>query len=364
MLEKKIVISKNIYERLINDKAFFNMTDISDNEFLVKIILNTYDYINSDDYYKLISDMKENPIYSSNKLVKGMNIDDENFKKDFTEIVSEVIENEMSLESKKRTDTKTLFIRETKSTVNELLKLLNKAGAPVASKFFVKLILRYMYFPQYIRERILFNRIYEDIKLFSKGNKTCNISRGNNTYYAKIYDLLPGKEEFYNYVIVYGRNIKYSENVIMSFKLSSIRYIFGTKENIEITKEIKEEIESRISIPEFTGYESKEFTVYFDKYGENLLNIFYKDRPVILSKDTLKRKYVLFSSESQLVSYLKSFGWHALPVDKNIQDKLKDFYMKGLYLFDKDLLSLDDEKIKNELEKNKDNLVNLKDSLL
>jgi len=294
MYQRKLTISQYIYNKILYDKELFSL-HLSDNDFITKIIINTNEYVKyiKDDYEHLFNDFKM-------------------FEKKY------------------------IFVRETKNTLHKLENIENEINNDFASHIFSKIIRKYFSFPQYIREQILFFETYRKLK--DRDEKSTLTFTLNNRYKSKfearIYSILPGREEFYNYIICYGhKDNDIHNNKILSFKLSSIDNLIQSSKNPikEIDDKIKEELEKKLAIPEFAGYENEFVTVEFDDKGLNDLKIFYKDRPTIFSKD--KNKITFNCPNNQLINYLKQFGWHVYTDSQKINNELLKHHFKALVLF-------------------------------
>lgn len=107
------------------------------------------------------------------------------------------------------------------------------------SEYMRRIILSYLLLPRVQRERILFKKDFEVIDNAIKNGFAVSFSTHTNTravrHVIKPYEVLPGPDELYNYLIGVGFDYKTGETRVQTFRLCRISEVRVYKEDISIS---------------------------------------------------------------------------------------------------------------------------------
>ena len=347
MTSFKITATESLFARLLNDKELFQL-NMSQNDFLTQVVIKTYDYQDSLSELKDVCDilsgktnkLADNPIIEA---IKNLNDGKTSFKRSLNDIGIEILKLRDNIPSE--VGKKDIFLREKSKTEGALTQIVNETDSRSAADTFRSLLYKYMAYPSYIRERILFMDIYDTLSTCIKKKYKCKIVTTNNkTFLVDPYKLIPGLDEFHYYITGFAKNVDQNyDRQIMAFKLSMVKAVYKMKDTLELSiDEVKEIVDKvKASGPAFLSGEYKEYKVEFDPFGQKLFNSLYVDRPKcihMVTSDTFineygpqtKKIYTFYSSEFQIYNYLKDFGYHAMVLDDEIlREKLLKYFERA-----------------------------------
>ena len=339
-IAKKLIIKESIYKKILDDMIQFKYIKdgekYKENEILTNIIINTYKYKCDDDYTKKISSIIERHIKKGdNTVANNINFKDKNILNDLLSLILEYSQSSDDIDEDKYVIKQ---IRSNKNNADDLCEILyDYASNNNASTVFKSLLYDYASYPRYVREKIIYYKLFKSIEIGS----TYNISlKGrnkddfkNNRYY--IYDIINDFEENHNYVIeLLDNNVK---REIRCCRLSNIEEMCKVSNKIILTDQEKQLIENKLEAgPEWVGtpYLNECEVTFTDNGIKNFIQK-YKNRPKNHKIDGNK---VIFKdcSIKQLLIYLKYFGDEILYVsNQEIKDGLKQFYSDAKKHFDK-----------------------------
>ena len=350
-MEKKITISENLYTRLLKDKEDFGYTD-SNNDFYCDVIINTYNF---DNHYKQMDKIinllsgKTNELGNNEIIETIKSLKDDYMYKDWMNQIAMSILGLTTYSYPLVGDRKEIFIRETERTNGKLEKILTEFAASSAADIFKNIIGKYISYPAYIREQIIYHNNYQEINECIKKKIKCKIiTNKGNCFIIEPYKLLPGKDEAHNYITCYSidEDGKFQRS-IQSYKLSTITkacklfetYYFSEEESNTISKRLKE------NGPAYISSELREYKIELDQRGQNLFNSIEKDRPTKIKTelgriDYYNEKaqqyliYTLHCTEFQILNYLKQFSYHVTILNDDIlKRKLFEYYEKAYTKF-------------------------------
>lgn len=339
LLDVKLSIKCEVYDRLINDKElFFNLSENSktkkNNDFLTTVIINTHEYKNR---VKMIGDItdilldKNNVLVSNNISNHIRNMKDE--KKaicDAKEIATLITSSIYSIDYTVSNDTKIIHIKENESIRYKIDNIIAETQSLYRAQLLKNLFNEYLSYPLYIREEIIFLsnclKLRDNIK--NKAISYITTSKGRKIP-LEVYGLIPGKYENHLYVVGYFNDGE--RRRAFSTKLCNITNIYTGKE-YELSKEEIDSINNRLnSGAKWINDEIITTRIKFDKDGLNLLRKIYTNRPTYVPINIDDNIYEFSSSIGQLFTYLITFGEHAVVLDDNeLKDRLIKRYTKAL----------------------------------
>ncbi len=338
LLDVKLSIKNETYERLISDKElFFHIDDNSkekkNNDFFTTVIINTHEYKNR---VKLINDITEILLDKNNSLISNdisRYIKDNRNKKiirDAKEIATLITSSIYSIDYTISDSTKTIHIKENENIRHRIDNIINETQSLYRAQLLKNLFNEYLSYPLYIREEIVFlsdcTKLRENIK-----NKTisCITTSKGRVIPLEVYGLIPGKHENHLYVVGYFTDG--DRRRAFSTKLCNITNIYTGKE-YELSEDEKISINNRLANgAEWINDEIITTRIKFDKEGLKLLRKIYTNRPVCSPISIDDNIYEFNSSMGQLFTYLITFGEHAVVLDNNeLKDRLIKRYTKAL----------------------------------
>lgn len=350
-MEKKITISDNLYNKILNDKEDFGYIG-SNNDFYCDIILNTYDYDNPYKQMEKIINLLSGRTKecSNNEIIETIKeLKDEYQYKDWmTQIAISIIK--LSERSYPLIgDRKEIFIRETEKTNGNLEKILNEFAASSASEIYKNILLKYISYPAYIREQIIHQKNYKELNECIKKKIKCKIvTVKGNTFIVEPYKMLPGKDEGHNYLTCYSTSDsgKYNRS-IQSYKLSTIANVYKIFEPCTLSEDELSLISTRLNNngPAYISSELIDYEIEFDHHAQSLFNSIEKDRPKRIAIKPGKieyyndkpQQYLIYTlrcTEFQILNYLKQFSYHVKILNNDsLKKKLMEYYEKAYKQF-------------------------------
>lgn len=350
-MEKKITISENLYTKLLMDKEDFNYIE-SNNDFYCDVIINTYNFDNRYKQMEKIINLLsgKNNDYPSNEIIASIKKQKDKYM--YREWLNQLAFAIIGLTDYSYPlvgDRKEIFIRETERTQGKLEKILEEFSAFSAAEIFKNIIGKYISYPAYIREQIIYHNNYQEISECIKKKIKCKITTNKGTcFIIEPYKLLPGKDEAHNYITCYSidESGKFQRS-IQSYKLSTISKICKLFDTYCFTEEESNTISTRLKEngPAYISSKLKEFKIELDQRGQNLFNSIEKDRPTKVKTELGKidyynnkpQQYLIYTlhcTEFQILNYLKQFSYHVTILNDDVlKRKLFEYYEKAYTKF-------------------------------
>ena len=265
-LKIKVNLPKKVYDILINDMECFGFTksdgSVNKNGF-INTLLKMY-----------FSTFTKNENETIRKVVDQAKIKEEVFE----EIYSLLFEETFKKEGNYNKDLQFIISKDNKDLCEEIFDfhLRNRS----ISQFFREMFILYSVNPQDKREEILFKSIINKINLIIKNNKKALIYFKNNSKKEiDLYQIVPTKEEYFNYILGVIENNKKRE--IVSYHLYDISNVIEIeKKESSFSKEEKEKLELTIfQNPAFAINRIEDVEVELSEVGLRLFNLWVHDRP-------------------------------------------------------------------------------------
>lgn len=300
MLKIKVNFDKKSYTTLLNDMKLFKITKSdgtpNKNKFMNLLFKNYYlDYIKE----------TESIISNTTKLMKKYNMENLEFA---SELAQELFEYKHPSIDTYYSESLTFYLSEENEFIFETL---NQELAHLgASAYFRKLIYRYLEYPQYKREEIIYKHILDPIYKAIDNNQFIKIKLEKSEFVIKPYKIGTSKEEIYSYLLGLVNSNPISINI---FK---IKVVVGLKTTFTLTKEEEKNLNDvyRLGI-QFPFKKICNAIVELNKQGIKLFNSKYLNRPEPIKIED--NKYYFECSFDQLLLYFLSFGSNAKIIKPN-----------------------------------------------
>ena len=319
MLEKiKITINKTAYDILLKDCENFdfykNDNELNKNLFFNTIILNYYDYYNSNE-----KAFKDNIA----KTLSGKINHDED------ETIDKLLEVIRKSEYYKDDKEKAIInLKPTKMTEKTIINIENNLSLYVSlASYYRNLFTSYSNLKQNYRELVIFKENYNLILESIKNEKQINIVLTSDTIInnASIYKIAHSREELYNYVLIS------TPNSTQTIRLAKIKYVTITNLKREISSEtidiFEKQIKYGVEYPLLSANEEPVIVRLTDK-GLKLYKSIYLYRP---TPDKIEgNDYYFYCSYNQIIHYFKRFGSNAIIISPNdLFIKMKNYYFSA-----------------------------------
>lgn len=191
MLKIKVNLDKKSYQTLISDMKFFKIiksdSSPNKNKFMNLLFQNYYlDYVKE----------TETIISNTTKLMKKYNLDNSDFA---SELAMELYDYRHPSIETYFNESLTFYLSEENEFIFETL---NSSLASIgASAYFRKLIYRYLEYPQYKREEIIYKHILEPIYKAIDNKEIIKLKLEKTELIMKPYKIGTSKEEIYSYLL-------------------------------------------------------------------------------------------------------------------------------------------------------------------
>ena len=232
MLKIKVNFDKKSYQTLINDMKLFKITKAdgspNKNKFMNLLFQNYYsDYIKE----------TEAIISNTTKLMKKYNMDNPDFA---SELAMELYDYKHQSINTYYNESLTFYLSEENEFIfNTLNSSLAHLGA---SAYFRKLIYRYLEYPQYKREEIIYKHILEPIYKAIDNKEIIKLKLEKAEMVIKPFKIGTSKEEIYSYLLGLS-----SGNPI-SIHILKIKVAVGMKNTFSFTPEEEKNSEEKVEI--------------------------------------------------------------------------------------------------------------------
>ncbi len=291
MLKIKVNFDKKSFQTLTNDMKLFKITksDGSPNK-------NKFMNLLFQNYYKDYLKETENIISNTIKIMKKYNLENDKFA---SELALELYDYKHQSINTYYNKSLTFYLSEENefifNTMNEELSHLG------ASAFFRKLIYRYLDYPQYKREQIIYKHLLEPIHEAIITHKSIKLKLEKKEIVMKPYKIGTSKEEIYSYLLGLVDGIPSSIHIL------KIKAAVALKNNFEFTEEETKMLSDvyRLGI-QFPFKNICKAEIEFNEAGLRLYNSKYLNRPEIVKFEG--NHYFFECSFSQLLLYFSSFG--------------------------------------------------------
>ena len=165
------------------DKEDFNYIE-SNNDFYCDVIINTYNFDNRYKQMEKIINLLsgKNNDYPSNEIIASIKKQKDKYM--YREWLNQLAFAIIGLTDYSYPlvgDRKEIFIRETERTQGKLEKILEEFSAFSAAEIFKNIIGKYISYPAYIREQIIYHNNYQEISECIKKKIKCKITTNNGT---------------------------------------------------------------------------------------------------------------------------------------------------------------------------------------
>ena len=319
MLEKiKITINKTAYDILLKDCENFdfykNDNELNKNLFFNTIILNYYDYYNSNE-----KTFKDN-------IAKTLSWKINHYEDETIDKLLEVIrKNEYYKDDKEKA---IINLKPTKMTEKTIINIESNLSlyASLAS-YYRNLFTSYSNLKQNYRELVIFKENYNLILESIKNEKQINIVLTSDTIInnASIYKIAHSQEELYNYVLIS------TPNSTQTIRLAKIKYVTITNLKRELSSDtidiFEKQIKYGVEYPLLSANEEPVIVRLTDK-GLKLYKSIYLYRP---TPDKIEgNDYYFYCSYNQIIHYFKRFGSNAIIISPNdLFIKMKNYYFSA-----------------------------------
>lgn len=291
MLKIKVNLDEKCYQALLNDIVLFKIIkkdgSPNKNKFMNLLFKNYYqDYLNENN---LIID-------KTKKLMQEYNFTNDNFAQ---ALVSELIDYKHSSIDTYYNESLTFYLNDDMEFIfNSLNTIIVNLGA---SSFFRNLIYRYLEYPQYKREEIIYRDIVKIISEAITLKKELKIKLDKQDLIIKPYKIGTSKEEIFSYLLGLVNGFAKSIHIykIKAIFITNIHFNFNSdEENL-----LKLICDLGIQYP-FNNICNAE--IELDDKGIKLYNAKYLNRPKAIKIDG--NHYYFECAFDQLVVYFMSFG--------------------------------------------------------
>lgn len=291
MLKIKVNFDKKTFQTLTNDMKLFRITKSdgspNKNKFMNLLFQNYYS-----DYLKKTEEI----ISNTTKIMKKYNLENNDFA---SELALELYDYKHQSINTYYNESLTFYLSEENefifNTINESLSHLG------ASAFFRKLIYRYLDYPQYRREEIIYKHILGPIHEAIATHKSIKLKLEKNELIMKPYKIGTSKEEIYSYLLGLVNGSPSSIHILKIKIAVVLKNTFDFTE--EETKMLSDVYRLGIQFP-FKNICKAE--IEFNEDGLKLYKSKYLNRPDIIKVEG--NHYFFECSFDQLLLYFLSFG--------------------------------------------------------
>lgn len=291
MLKIKVNFDKKSYQTLISDMKLFKITKAdgspNKNKFMNLLFQNYYsDYIKE----------TESIISNTTKLMKKYNMSNPDFA---SELALELYDYKHQSIDTYYNESLTFYLSEENefifNTLNESLAHLG------ASAYFRKLIYRYLEYPQYKREEIIFKHILEPIYKAIDNKELIKIKLEKTELLVKPYKIGTSKEEIYSYLLGLSNGSPISINIL------KIKVAVGLKNTFTFSTDEEKNLSDvyRLGI-QFPFKNICKAEVELNDAGIKLYKSKYLNRPDVVKIEG--NHYFFECSFAQLLLYFLSYG--------------------------------------------------------
>lgn len=291
MLKIKVNLDKNSYQSLLDDMKYFNVVkkdgSVNKNKFINLLFQNFY-----------LEFIQETEAIANHaiKLMKKYNINNDSFVE---ELALELYDYKHQSIDTYYNESLTFYLSEENEFIFETL---NSSSSKIgASAYFRKLIYRYLEYPQYKREEIIYKHILDPIFKAIEDNQIVKIKLDNSYITIKPYKIGTSKEEIYSYLLGISNGIPSSLHIL------KIRAVIILNNKFEFSKEELSLLENvyRLGI-QFPFKNICKAEIILDESGIKLYKSKYLHRPKPVKIED--NHYFFECSFDQLLSYFISFG--------------------------------------------------------
>lgn len=327
-MKTKLTLNKSLYDKLTEDRELFEYK--SENDFFRTILINTYYY---DNQINKIESIKKKLIdstnyYKNNDIIQSIiqHMSDEDFNKQLTELAI-LLSSKENIASTLVNEKKCVYIRDNKK--QELEKIYKETSTMKAAPLYTELLSTYISYPLYIREKIIYKDIFEELMQIKEKKEACVIKTTKSEFEFDLYDIVIGKEEFHYYIVGYEKT---KGRKTRCFKLSTVKKVFRSLKTFSISTEEIVQIKEKLSKgPEWINGEFVEdCRVEFDENGLRKYKELLQGRPKGKFINDSKTIMSFSCNRTQLFNYLKLFGSHAVVLNnKSLIKSLNTHYSKA-----------------------------------
>ena len=291
MLKIKVNLDKKSYHTLINDMKLFKITKYdgtpNKNKFMNLLFQNYYlDYVKE----------TESIISNATKLMKKYNMNNPEFA---SELAMELYDYKHQSIDTYYNESLTFYLSEENEFIFETL---NSSLAHLgASAYFRKLIYRYLEYPQYKREEIIYKHILEPIYKAIDNKELIKLKLEKTELVVKPYKIGTSKEEIYSYLLGLTKGTPISIHVL------KIKVAVGMKNTFTFTPDEEKNLSDvyRLGI-QFPFKNICKAEVELNPAGIKLYNSKYLNRPDAVKIED--NHYFFECSFDQLLHYFLAFG--------------------------------------------------------
>lgn len=291
MLKIKVNFDKKSYQTLISDMKLFKITKAdgspNKNKFMNLLFQNYYsDYIKE----------TESIISNTMKLMKKYNMDNPDFA---SELAMELYDYKHQSINTYYNESLTFYLSEENEFIfNTLNSSLAHLGA---SAYFRKLIYRYLEYPQYKREEIIYKHILDPIYKAIENREIIKLKLEKTEMVIKPFKIGTSKEEIYSYLL------GLSSGSPISIHILKIKVAVGMKNTFTFTPEEEKNLNDvyRLGI-QFPFKNICKAEIELNDAGIKLYESKYLNRPDVVKIEG--NHYFFECSFDQLHLYFLSFG--------------------------------------------------------
>lgn len=292
MLKIKVNIDKKSYQTLLNDMSLFKVIkpdgSVNKNRFMNLLFENYYE-----EYLKQNSEI----IATTKALMNKFNIHNDELA---VALAMDLYNYKYKSIETYYNDSITFYLSEKNEFIfNTLNESLNSLGA---SAYFRHLIYRYLEYPQYKREEIIYKPIVDSINMAIKEKRKIRIKLNNSTQTIIPYRIGFSKEEIYSYLLGMANN-----GAPMSIHILKIKAIVVLGETYSLDDDTINLLQSinRLGI-QFPFKNFCEAEIVLSEAGVSLFEAKYLNRPTPIK--VVDNHYFFKCSYDQLFVYFIGFG--------------------------------------------------------
>lgn len=262
----KVNLPKRVYDILLNDMELFGFTksdgSVNKNGFINTLLKMYFPIFNKNEYDTI------------SKVVDQAKIKEDTFQ----EIYSLLFEESFKKEGNYTKDLQFIISKDNEEICEEIFDfhLRNRS----ISQYFREMFILYSINPQDKREEILFSNITKKINSIINNNKKAFVYFKNGVKKeVDVYQIVPTKEGYFNYVLGVSENNGIRE--VVSYHLYTISNVVEiNKKELTFSKEEKEKLELTIfQNPAFAINKIENVEVELTEVGHKLYNLWVHDRP-------------------------------------------------------------------------------------
>lgn len=291
MIKIKVNIDKKSYKTLLDDMKMFKIIKSdgtpNKNKFMNLLFQN---------YYSQYVEETEAIIENTKKLMKKYNIEKPEFA---SELTMELYDYKHRSIDTYYDESLTFYLSNENNVIFETLNYsLANLGA---SAYFRKLIYRYLEYPQYKREEIIYKHILNPIYKAIENKEILKVKLEKDEYIVKPYKLGASKEEIYTYLLGLFNEAPKSINIC------KIKIAVGMRKTFTFTQDEEKNLSDiyRLGI-QFPFKNICKAEIELDKEGIKLFKSKYLNRPEPIKIEG--NHYFFECSFDQLYVYFLSFG--------------------------------------------------------